>query len=472
MAFWNKKKNPTSTQTTEQAASAIVNTTMENAENQAQAQRALSEACNTIDAFNSKYELHLLSNPDLDDEFRKVALKNEAAKESIEAALTAAKDNSSLNPNQKQTVKEMEQRASLYNSFGVSKGESEDYIYDSIYFLPEDKDPYINAIRKIGRAFSEKKSSHAVNSGADYFFRNGLDIYIDHLEDAMRSGRKLKANTCLDVFRYILEVAYQRPIAFDDSKLQEVQENRAIVVLETAKSLVESIDDYYKELEMLANDDKDYKDIKLKWTDKRHEMEIIPENLRDQLLNMDLQNALQNIAETDMVKQYYNIVFEGKTTLTQAYLKGYMIQGRLVGLSDRRSGIIELLSECRQAFINRGPAFDQDQYIKKLVTIRNRNIEHAKEQFQWAIQMQNMNKATESLLKEAQTNPELGQAIANSTNSIYHQMELDKQNERMLAEIQKREAELKRKQAQQVIKATEEIPNEENRELLENDIDV
>lgn len=465
-----RKKNKVQDQTqptTSSLAGAVVDATISSVDNNAQAQRQLSSTRELMLKFIKYYEANLMNNTVLDEKFRKIAEEDEKAMDQLNEMMDNAKNDRTLNPNYEKTFEEIKERARLYNGFQRLKKKNDDCIYDNIYFLPEDKDRYVRAIHTIYSQFGGKSSSDAVLAGVDYFFRNGLEKYVDQLADAMKTGRKLKANMCIDVFKYVIEVAFEPPVAFDEKQKQEIMDKRAEAIMQVARSLVESIDSYYKELEELAIDDGRLSDLKRNFIQVRDDMEAIPEDLCNQLMNMDLQHALNDLGQTALVKQYWNRVFEGKTLLTKSYAVDYAIQSRLVALSDLRNGITELLDEFRKSFIDRGPEFDYDTYYQNLLSIRTKNIAQSRRHYEQAIQVQKLNDATESLLHEAETMPGLGNAIAQGTNALFNQFKMDDENQRLRKVIAERRRDMSKMREKQ--RQEEQQLDTNNEELIENE---
>lgn len=457
MALFGRKPKttPKTTQpsvTNTSAAVSVVNAAMENADNVASQQKKLDETRKAQEIFNNK--LYSLANDiDVSREMKKQALKNEERLQKLEERYKAALENLKLNPNSSSVVQEMETRRSLYNNFNPKDngdGEEDAYIYDSIYILDKDTDTYIKNISKLSVLFSEKASSEAIDSGANLIFENGFDVYVDQLEEALQKGRKIKVNACFDVFKYVLKVAYSKPVTFEDQDPIEVFHTRMEVVSKVAKQLIKDIDNYYELLEELELNDDEYKKAKLLWVEKRDAMETVPEKLRQQLMNLDMKGAMQQIPNgSNVIRQYYPIIFDAKTVLVRTYLKSYEISSAMLALTELRNGINEMLTELKKAFIKSGKTYDAAAHIKMLEEINTRNIKNAQELEKRAIHNQQLNEKIDSLLKSAQNNPLMGQSVAHSTQDIFAQMKLDEEEEALKRAITKRANELKERKAKQ-----------------------
>ena len=452
--------------TSQEAAGAVVNSVLSDADNNAEKLKALSNAQAAIDEFNSKFERELLSK----DLFGNNPEKNAEKLKEIEERFEQAKKNYAVNPNQALVEIDLKRRRDFYYGFTrLGTDKTDERLFDSIYFLPQDKDKYINAIGTLSRAFREKRSAFAVYSGADNIFLNGAHKYIDELARAIREGQKITANACIDIFKYILTVAFEPPTGFlSEEQISELYSKRNDVVFNTGPVMIESLKRYYTELNSLELLDNSYKSAKHDYAEKQGELENCPVQIVNQLLNLDLQNSLQTIPQTALVKQYYPIVNSAKTTLVFLYVKDYQIRSTIQGIYDTKTSIIILMDEFQQAYINKNADFDFDKYAKRLSDITTKNINDSRKLQEQAIAIQKMNKTAESLLKEAESIAELGVTVATSTQSVFRQMEIDKENEELMKEIAKKKIDNEKKRAQ-AIKQEEENPAEENKQEIENE---
>ena len=179
-------------------------------------------------------------------------------------------------------------------------------------------------------------------------------------------------------------------------------------------------------------------------------METVPEKLRQQLMNLDMKGAMQQIPNgSNVIRQYYPIIFDAKTVLVRTYLKSYEISSAMLALTELRNGINEMLTELKKAFIKSGKTYDAAAHIKMLEEINTRNIKNAQELEKRAIHNQQLNEKIDSLLKSAQNNPLMGQSVAHSTKDIFAQMKLDEEEEALKRAITKRANELKERKAKQ-----------------------
>lgn len=473
MAFNRKKgKNNqhTAASSTTAKAAEIVNLQMESVSNTARVQNELSNARDAKEGFEKEFNVRLIENAELFEDMMKTAKANAEKLEKMEERFQKALEGNSDNASQmikrdiEEVKKDLKSRRDFYNSFlSAAEGQeqSEKYSYDSIYILPDDCDKYIRALSYFSNKFEKKSSAEAVGSGADEFFlkRNTdgdllMPLYIAMLQDAMKTGKKLKANTCFDVFNYILEVAYEKPVTFTREQLGDAQETRLETVFETARSLLESMDDYYEQLQKLEILDDGYTESIESWNKLRLEMDMIPKEILDVLLNMDMKGAMDSLPPNSPVKEYYPLVFNGKATLTNCYMKGYEVRSTILGLTERRNEIKELLKEFRMAFVNRGVNFNQEEHIRRLQRIRKRNIDKAREREEWANQVSQMNAETMSLIEAAERNVQTGINVAENLSAMLKQKKLDQEN----AQLQKR---IKEHQAE-VIAKYQKIQNEQN----------
>lgn len=306
------------------------------------------------ETFNERFS-RLINNPDVFTEMARQARKNEQHFRELEEKWQTEPE-------------KMKVRQDLYKSFS-SKDKG------NIYILPQDVDMYIRYLTKTAYLFREKSPFEAIDSGADIIFEYGFEVYIDRLEEALKQGRRITVNVCFDIFRYVLQVVYNRIVAAESQDFQESFQTRMESIFKIVEQLIEDIDHYYENLTLLEIGDSNYKQAKLAWDRKREEIEeTFSLHLCQQMVNWDIKDFRQQVVNAD-VQQYFSVLLNAKMVYEQFNTESIITDVILLELEQLRNSINEMLAEFKEMFVSG----DEIACAKALEEINARNMKRMQE---------------------------------------------------------------------------------------------
>ncbi len=89
-------------------------------------------------------------------------------------------------------------------------------------------DVYNRAVEQLARQYKAKTPAEAVDTGADQLYPY-IKKYVNSLRSAIESGRAMKANACIDMLRYVLNIGYRYEDAATPEKFNERVKKRSIL---------------------------------------------------------------------------------------------------------------------------------------------------------------------------------------------------------------------------------------------------
>ena len=179
MSFFSKKKKSAEK---ENPAATMVQATIQDVQDTASTNVALTNARISQDEINAAFS-RMCNDDTLYVKMKEVAVKNDKIVSEINDAAEGENDN-------------IEHQEDIQKFLKIEEG---------LYITSEEIDKYAIGLRNLSRQFAEKSSVDAVKTGADRINVHTMR-FINSLDDALRSGKKLKAQCCFDVLLYILNV--------------------------------------------------------------------------------------------------------------------------------------------------------------------------------------------------------------------------------------------------------------------------
>ncbi len=441
-----------------------------------------------LENFNDDHEM-FDNMMDAAENYRNVLKAVEKKLEELKQAEEAGSDDEEKI---RRSVELLQERQELYFG-GLIKSSKDDSLADpeemkvltksGTFILPEDVQDYIEATKFLAGEFYKKDAASTVTTGADRLIDSMKQI-VSELKDAFVNGKKLKANSCIDLMKYIIVIGYSELGGSSEQENEEIVQNRIKFVNETGKALLASLDEYYKSLRELDVWDTDRLNIYHETMECRARYESLGEDIRRKIENVDFKNELEKYPPGSEIRKQYHFFLECDTKSTRLMRADVQIENLLFHLTTLKSQICELLVEFQLAFTDNGRRFNPAEQLRTMEKVRSDCRNEAIKMQQFMVDSHELDERTKSQLLSLSTNAKLGQTIADAaknTSRLYAFLDEQQELKRIIEENRrkydlerkKRKQEEKEKRRQQKMEEqqeeAQEIEQTEEPEYLENE---
>lgn len=195
-----------------------VNRSIKEAEQQQETQIKLVEVRKTKEDIDNDF-FDLVTSREVAEKSHKAAQANEIKLEKLEQADAANKATGKENVSK---LWEMEKDIYIIpGGYAEAPGENNDVPRNNL-------DVYNRAVEQLARQYKVKTPAEAVETGADQLYPY-IKKYVNSLRSAIESGRAMKANACIDMLRYVLNIGYRYEDAATPEKFNERVKKRSIL---------------------------------------------------------------------------------------------------------------------------------------------------------------------------------------------------------------------------------------------------
>ncbi len=466
MGLFGRKKAKTETNP---AATAVQNS-MQQVQETTQTQSALSQARDTKEALDV-----LLDQLKNDDEMfrlmKKSAQINQQKLDDALARFDAALQDTETNPDTDFVKAEIDRRRELYGGLQVEESETDfHYQYSSIFLLPEEMDTYINALTALSRAFKTRSTAEAVDTGADQLL-DLTKVYVNKFREALANGQKLKANACIDMLRYVLEIGYRKEATLRDGDKELSLAEKKKFLQETGIALIDAIDQYYDLLAKLEVFEADYNPKKQQLGKDMLQWRSIPQDVQTLLNNAGFRNGIKRLPKNAETDDIIRLLMRTRNEYTQVRTMSIAISRDKLYLESLKNGIQTLIRECKMAFNRSGHQFDYAAHHKMIREVTQRIMDEAKQAANFATETQKLNEEINSMITEVEEDAQLGQAISSSMTGIARYAEMESDGQAIARQMRKNKAALERAQRQQKADdAAQRLKEQQELEAMEAEI--
>ena len=195
-----------------------VNRSIKEAEQQQETQIKLVEVRKTKEDIDNDF-FDLVTSREVAEKSHKAAQANEIKLEKLEQADAANKATGKENVSK---LWEMEKDIYIIpGGYAEAPSETNDVPRNNL-------DVYNRAVEQLARQYKVKTPAEAVETGADQLYPY-IKKYVNSLRSAIESGRAMKANACIDMLRYVLNIGYRYEDAATPEKFNERVKKRSIL---------------------------------------------------------------------------------------------------------------------------------------------------------------------------------------------------------------------------------------------------
>ena len=443
---------------------------MQQVQETTQTQSALSQARDTKEALDV-----LLDQLKNDDEMfrlmKKSAQINQQKLDDALARFDAALQDTETNPDTDFVKAEIDRRRELYGGLQVEESETDfHYQYSSIFLLPEEMDTYINALTALSRAFKTRSTAEAVDTGADQLL-DLTKVYVNKFREALANGQKLKANACIDMLRYVLEIGYRKEATLRDGDKELSLAEKKKFLQETGIALIDAIDQYYDLLAKLEVFEADYNPKKQQLGKDMLQWRSIPQDVQTLLNNAGFRNGIKRLPKNAETDDIIRLLMRTRNEYTQVRTMSIAISRDKLYLESLKNGIQTLIRECKMAFNRSGHQFDYAAHHKMIREVTQRIMDEAKQAANFATETQKLNEEINSMITEVEEDAQLGQAISSSMTGIARYAEMESDGQAIARQMRKNKAALERAQRQQKADdAAQRLKEQQELEAMEAEI--
>lgn len=348
------------------------------------------------------------------------------------------------------------------------------------FILPDDVQKYIESFKFLAGEFYKKDAAQTLATGADKMIDFIKKITFE-LRDAFVNGKKLKANACIDLMKYIIVIGYLEPSGETDEDNAAIIQKRVEFINQNGKALLSALDEYYKSLARLDIWDSNRTAVYKETQDLRSEYEGLDQDIREEIENIDFKHAIEKYPPGSVIRGYYDFFVKCDTKTTELMKAEVQIEQLLLFLTNLKSQIRQLLLDFRLAFTDNGRNFNPAEQLLAMEKSRTQCREQAMKMQQFVIDSHELDEKTKSLLKSLAANTQLAQTVADSAKNVsrfYAFYDQQQEYKERIAE-NKRKYEMERrkqKQEEKARKLRERMEEEqqlyeqtEEPELLENE---
>ena len=449
MGFFSKKsKDPN-------PVNDAVKKSIEEAEQQQAIQMKLVEVRKTKEDIDNDF-FDLVTSREVAEKSHKAAQANESKLDQMEQADAANKATGKENVSK---LWEMEKDIYIIpGGYAEAPGETNDVPRNNL-------DVYNRAVEQLARQYKVKTPAEAVETGADQLYPY-IKKYVNSLRSAIESGRAMKANACIDMLRYVLNIGYRYEDAATPEKFNERVKKKVEFMENTGSYLLSDIDYYYQLLVNYELEEAAYAQY-LEEFDRIVEpyLRDCPPETKEKLNHLGFKRAMRELPAGDDARKYLGILIASESYLTRALMSSLRLEAFSMEILRMRGNIQELVNECKRAFVASGDDFDYNAQFRAMERIRQKNIAEINRLNDIVAEEEDFTRRTQSLLKEAAENEKLALAVARAAEAIEKYNKLQKRNEN----LRKRENEARGAYIEEKQRLAEERLEEQQRQLEEDE---
>lgn len=402
----------------------------------------LSDTRCTLDGIIAKLD-HMKGDTELQDKFKEITDKHSRAVKQRE------EDNEAL----------------LVELLGIQK---------RLFMTTDDKDKYWNTIDYYIRMFKAKNSAGTVSTGAYRLNKYALD-YIESYEDALRSGRKLKANMCNKMLMYMLKSGYHKEDIKNHDELEKRMQHKERIVSQEGKDLMEFIDTFYN---LVAEHDAIHSrsvNVTNKYVDVRNRLGVIPKDIRENIDAMGFKTAVKRFpADSEERKIYLPVLLHlSNMDATIRYLNIKM-ESKNHEIIQHYNDIERVVGEIDEQMAISGAVMSHEEYDKKMNEL-NSKINNAVAKMQRNV-LDDAEREAEfnSMINSFEQNSKLIENASGNLAIVERNDQQRKNLDNMASKIKARSEERKRIQEEErknnpvIVHLNEPDEEEQEQEQLEN----
>lgn len=371
----------------------------------------------------------------------------------------------------------LKERQELYFGGVIAPAEHDDTANNSsmkviqtsgTFILPDDVQEYIKAFKFLSDQFYQKDAAETLATGADRMIDFIKKITFE-MKDAFVNGKKLKANTCIDLMKYILMIGYLEPSGETDEDNEAIIQKRVEFINQNGSALLSALDEYYKSLAQLDIWDSNRAAIYKETQQLRYKYEGLDEVTRTEIENIDFKHAIEKYPPGSEIRKYYDFFVLCDTKTTELMVAEVKIEQLLLFLTNLKSQIRQLLLDFRLAFTDNGRNFNPAKQLLAMEKSRTNCREEALKMQQFVIDSHELDEKTKSLLKSLAANAQLADTVADAAKNVnrFYAFYDEQQEVRKRIEENKRKYELEKRKQKQEEKARKLREMQEEQKLYE-----
>lgn len=253
--------------------------------------------------------------------------------------------------------RENDNEAFLVQLLGIQKG---------LFLTSSDRQKYWGYITYYKKEFLAKNSAGTISTGAYRLNKYALD-YIESYEDALRSGRKLKANMCNKMLMYMLKSGYHKEDIKNPDELEKRMQHKENIVNKEGKDLIALVDTLYN---LFAEHDAIHSrhvNICNEYVDVRNRLGVIPEKVKENIDSMGFKTAVKKLPANSIERKMYLPVLLHLSNMDAT------IRYQEVRMESKNCQIIQLYDEIKRVIGDidemmsiSGTVMSHEEYDKKM----------------------------------------------------------------------------------------------------------
>ena len=296
-------------------------------------------------------------------------------------------------------------------------------------------------------------------------------MYVNKFREALANGQKLKANACIDMLRYVLEIGYRKEATLRDGDKELSLAEKKKFLQETGIALIDAIDQYYDLLAKLEVFEADYNPKKQQLGKDMLQWRSIPQDVQTLLNNAGFRNGIKRLPKNAETDDIIRLLMRTRNEYTQVRTMSIAISRDKLYLESLKNGIQTLIRECKMAFNRSGHQFDYAAHHKMIREVTQRIMDEAKQAANFATETQKLNEEINSMITEVEEDAQLGQAISSSMTGIARYAEMESDGQAIARQMRKNKAALERAQRQQKADdAAQRLKEQQELEAMEAEI--
>ena len=302
-------------------------------------------------------------------------------------------------------------------------------------------DYYTKAVTVLEAKYKSTSSANAVETGADK-----LEVFVEgflaNLRNALEMGYALKANAAIDLTKYVFCVGHRYVDYNDEAEREKGVQNRTKFLENVGKSLIDAIDNLYERAQEYKNREDLYSKTLDKLVNKREKFDsTCPRDVKQLIDSLGFKGAMSQLPPGDERRKYLDMMLDLQSTLVVVLENSLMLESIMRDIVGLKHGIETMGFEVRQAFDSTGKEFDFNKHMKVLTEIHERNLKEMRDANKKAVARANAEEELMGRLNSIADNVEIGNAVQGAAIAIQDYSYLQKQNELLVQDQERRRAE-------------------------------
>lgn len=335
---------------------------------------------------------------------------------------------------------------------------------DGLYISSADLNTYVSAVITLRNVFQEKTAVQAVITGADQINVYVVE-YIKKLSEALRSGKMLKANACIDMLRFVLEAGYREEDTSDPEELQRRIDQKVAVIRDFGMDAISVIDEYYSSIGRYEIVYAGYSKNANEFFEKDKEVEALPDSIKEKLEGLSMKDGMKGLPPGDKARQYMTLIIQQQVSLARLLMKSMELESLMMHLHTLRTQFNDLLEYIKKIEAKNGN-YDYREIQRRITEITKSTVDELARMQAETVSQQENAQTTISLVNEVAQNAQMGEAVANSMRSVRSFSKLYRKNEEMEREVAEKRAAMKEQEKLQEEEAQTHDPMEEEPEAI------